>query len=439
MTVLNNPASPCPAEPTPAAAAANGLLRRRVFVWGLTSVAGASRLLLAGGASGAALSLLTNSALPRLPGKPMSPYGEPAPGETHVVRQNIRSLAGTTGSGASATPLQHLRGTITPSGLHFERHHSGVPTLDPATHRLVISGAVRRALGFDLDSLHRYPMVTRLAFLECSGNSAGLLASKPLLKDCAGLHGLLSCSEWTGVPLRYLLDEAGITTPDATGWVIAEGADAARMNRSIPLRKCLDDAIIALYQNGERLRPENGYPMRLFLPGYEGNMSIKWLHRLEVSGAPAMSREETAKYTDLQPDGRATGFSFEMGVKSVITSPSPGLNLNARGLYQISGLAWGGAGAIRRVEVSADGGKSWMDAEFEAPPSPFTLTRFGAAWHWQGQPAALMSRATDSAGQIQPARTAWLKNHGSNAFYHYNAIQTWQVLSTGEVQNAYAA
>jgi len=419
-------------------------LQRRAFLSGVTRATGGalatSALLVATPSSAAPLSATAIKRAPtRFPGAPMRGYGTPAETEKAIVRQRFRSRPGTTGSGASATPLQHLRGTITPSGLHFERHHSGVPALDPDAHSLTISGQVQRSLRLDLATLHRYPMVTRSQFLECSGNSAVSLAAKPLPWDCADIHGLISGSEWTGVPLHYLLEEAGISKELEQGWVIAEGADAGRMNRSVPMRKCLDDAIIALYQNGERLRPENGYPMRLFLPGYEGNMSIKWLHRLEVSKSPAMTREETSKYTDLGADGRAQGFSFEMGVKSIITSPSPGLKLNQPGLYQVSGLAWSGAGAISRVEVSADGGTTWTDANFESPPTPLALTRFTAAWDWQGQGAELLSRATDSSGKTQPTRNEWIKANGAQSFYHYNAIQLWRVLASGEVKNAYAS
>ena len=244
---------------------------------------------------------------------------------------------------------------ITPSSLHFERHHSGIPDIDPDAHRLLIHGLVDRALFFDMDALSRYPMVSTIRFIECSGNSrlAGL-APEPVGGTCGELHGLISCSEWTGVPLSVLLDEAGV---DPTAhWILAEGADAAAMTRSVPLAKAMDDALVAIYQNGERLRPENGYPARLFLPGYEGNTSVKWLRRIKVTAAPMMTREETSKYTDLLPDGRSLMFSFPMEVKSVITSPSPGLELAGPGLYQISGMAWSGLGRIARVEVSADGG-----------------------------------------------------------------------------------
>jgi len=402
------------------------ILGRRGFITAGTA------LLVAGSAAPA----LAAAPAQRQPGAPLSKYGQPSEFEASTVRARIRSQPGTTGAGASATPLQQLQGTITPSGLHFERHHSGVPALNPAQQKLVIHGAVKRSLAFDLDALHRYPMTTRIQFLECSGNSAPMLGTKPLDWNCADIHGLVACSEWTGVPLSYLLDEVGLD-PNAR-WVIAEGADAARMNRSVPLAKCLDDAMIALYQNGERLRPENGYPMRLFLPGYEGNMSIKWLHRLEVAERPAMSREETSKYTDLRPGGTAEGFTFDMGVKSVITSPSPGLDLHRPGAYQVTGLAWSGTGNIKKVEVSSDG-KTWLDAKLDGTPRPMALNRFSAAWQWDGAPGVLMSRATDTGGHVQPTRSAWIRQFGPNSFYHYNAIQRWRVTSAGRVENTYAS
>jgi sulfane dehydrogenase subunit SoxC len=369
------------------------------------------------------------------PGAPMSGYGTPSGHEAHVTRVGIGSQPGTTGSGASRTPLEQLNGTITPSGLHFERHHSGVPDIDPDRHSLVLHGAVKRPLKFTMEALDRYPMISRLQFLECSGNSGALIAPDPPQTSCGELHGLVSASEWTGIPLAALLEEAGLE-PGAR-WIVAEGADAARMSRSVPLEKALDDAMLALYQNGERLRPEQGYPVRLFLPGWEGNMSVKWLRQLKVTTQPAMTKDETSKYSDLQADGSALLFTFPMAVKSVITSPSPGLALTRRGLYQISGLAWSGAGRIRRVEVSADGGASWADAALDTPVLPKQLTRFRAAWRWSGQPATLLSRATDETGSVQPTRDSVLAGRGSRAFYHYNGIQAWQVRDTGEVGNVY--
>jgi len=241
------------------------------------------------------------------PGAGMGEYGSPAKYESKVTRTFIRSQPGTTGSGASRTPLESLEGMITPSGLHFERHHSGVPDIDPDQHRLLIHGMVKRPLIFTVDALLRYPMISRIHFLECSGNSGLLYQPAPPNLTAGQTHGLVSCSEWTGVPLRLLLEEAGVDR--SAQWMLAEGADSAAMSRSVPVAKAMDDAILALFQNGERLRPENGYPVRLFLPGWEGNMSVKWLRRLKIVSAPIMTKDETSRYTDLQGDGKSLMFS----------------------------------------------------------------------------------------------------------------------------------
>ncbi|MDZ7668637.1 MAG: sulfite dehydrogenase [Gammaproteobacteria bacterium] len=411
--------------------AGNGLLDRRLFLKGGMAGIAALSFGRASAASGA------RPEWARAPGSPMSGYGGRSPFEAHVQRTAIVSQPGTAGSGASRTPLEHLEGTITPNGLMFERHHSGVPAIDPERHRLMIHGRVQRPLEFSMDVLERYPRVTRLHFLECSGNS-GAMAVSPQAPDqsCGALHGLVSACEFTGVPLSVLLDEAGLDAGAA--WVVAEGDDSARLVRSVPLAKALDDALVVMYQNGERLRPENGYPIRLFLPGFEGNMSVKWLRRLYVTDQPAMSKDETSRYSDLQPDGSARLFTFSMAVKSVITSPSPGLDLAGPGLYEISGLAWSGSGAIRQVEVSADGGASWAPAHLESPVLPRHLTRFRAPWDWNGGPAMLMSRALDDGGAVQPGRSEWLASHGGRSFYHYNAIQAWAIDEDGRSRNAYA-
>ena len=408
-------------------AAGNGLLDRRSF-------------LAAGAAGGLALMTARPAAAAReewseLPGAGMSESGAPSPFEDHVKRLNVGSRQGTTGSGASRTPLELLDGIITPSRLHFERHHSGIPPIDPARHRLAIFGEVDRALAFSVDDLARYPMVSRIQFLECSGNSGAMLAPQPVQARASQLHGLVAASEWGGVPLSVLLEETGVKP--AGKWLIADGADAAMMSRSVPLDKIMDDAIVALYQNGERLRPSNGYPMRLFLPGWEGNMSVKWLRTLKVTDAPAMTKDETSKYSDLRDDGVTELFSFPMGVKSVITSPSPGLDLGPGGYYQVAGIAWSGAGRIRRVEVSADGGSSWAEAALDDHVLPKCLTRFRSAWKWDGSPAVLMSRATDEAGNVQPGRAEVLRGRASNSFYHYNGIQAWRVSASGELHNVY--
>jgi len=409
-------------------AAGNGLLDRRIF-------------LRAGVASGAALMTASASAVERqewmrAPGTAMSEAGAPSSHESHVVRAPIGSAPGTTGTGVSRTPLQFLDGIITPSRLHFERHHAGIPDIDPEIHRLIIHGLVERQLSFSLDALARYPMVSRIQFLECSGNSGASMAVEPVQGSCAQLHGLVSASEWGGVPLSVLLEEAGVK-PEGK-WLVADGADAAVMSRSVPLDKIMDDAIVALYQNGERLRPSNGYPMRLFLPGWEGNMCVKWLRTIKVIDQPAMTRDETSKYSDLQKDGVTKLFTFPMGVKSVITSPSPGLSMSAPGVYQISGIAWSGAGRIKRVEVSADGGSSWTDAALDQHVMPKCLTRFRSAWRWDGGQTVILSRATDESGDVQPTREMVLRDRSSAAFYHYNGIQAWQVAENGEVTNVYA-
>jgi len=407
--------------------AGNGLLHRRLFLTG--SLAGLSLL--------RAVPLSAQQNVPdwmKAPGGPLRPYGERSPHESSVQRL-VGPMPGTTGSGSSRTPLEFLEGMITPNSLHFERNHSGVPDIPPTQHRLVIHGLVRRPLTFELEALTRYPLISRMHFIECSGNSTALYAAQPAQAGAGAIHGLVSCAEWTGVPLGTLLDEVGVR-PEGR-WLLAEGADAAAMSRSVPMEKALDDAMIAMYQNGERLRPENGYPMRLLLPGWEGNTNVKWLRRLKVTAAPSMTKDETSKYTDSLPDGTAMQFTFPMGVKSVITSPSGGLKMQGAGLYQISGVAWSGAGRIRRVDVSADGGKTWAPAALSAPVLPKALTRFRMAWRWSGGPAVLMSRAVDDTGAVQPSREALLGKRGATYRYHFHALQCWAVAATGEVRNVY--
>ena len=370
------------------------------------------------------------------PGVGMGPYGSPAKYESKVTRTLIRSQPGTTGAGASRTPLESLEGMITPSGLHFERHHSGVPDIDPDKHRLLIHGMVKRPLIFTMDALLRYPLISRIHFIECSGNSQALYQPAPPTLTAGQAHGLVSCSEWTGVPLRLLLEEAGV---DRTAqWMLAEGADAAAMSRSIPMAKAMDDAILALFQNGERLRPENGYPVRLFLPGWEGNMSVKWLRRLKVVPAPIMTKDETSRYTDLQRDGKSLMFTYPMEVKSVITRPSHGMTLPGAGLHQISGIAWSGNGTIRKVEVSTDGGRTWTEAPLVAPVLPRAVTSFRLPWKWDGTAAVLKSRAIDDTGAVQPERNKFIAEHGNNAIFHFHAIQAWGVAANGEVKHVYA-
>ncbi len=414
----------------PDAAAGNGLLDRRGFL--AAASLGSVGALVPEPAGAGELSIepwMTE------PGSPFVGYGQPSKFEGKVVR-TFASAPGTTGTGASRTPLHQLDGTITPNGLHFERHHSGIPDIDPDAHRLLIHGLVKRPLVFTLEALARYPMETRIAFIECAGNSGALSQKEPAQFDLQALHGLLSCAEWTGVRLSVLLDEAGV---DPRGqWLLAEGADAASMSRSVPMAKAMDDAMVALYQNGERLRPSNGYPMRLLLPGFEGNMNVKWLRRLKVTEGPTMTKDETSKYTLLLPTGKALQFVFPMETKSVITHPSPGATLKSPGVYEISGLAWSGYGEITQVDVSADGGKTWAPAALQQPVLAKALTRFRIPWRWDGGPAVLQSRATDGSGYVQPTRAALIAQRGSNAYYHFNGIASWAVRENGEVRHVYA-
>ena len=306
----------------------------------------------------------------------------------------VRVGAGT----ASRTPLRYVDGIITPSGLHFERHHNGVPTIDPAKHRLIIHGMVDQPMKYTVDDLKRFPRMSRIMFVECSGNSYAD-AKKASSKSAQLAHGLTSTSEWTGVKLSTLINEVGLK--GGAAWVLAEGADGALMTRSVPLDKGMSDAFISYAQNGEAIRPENGYPLRLMLPGYEGNINIKWLRRLEISDKPFMTREETSKYTDLNTmTGKARMFSLVMEAKSVITFPSGDMKLPGPGYYEITGLAWTGRGTIQRVEVSTDGGKTWGLASLREPVLPMAHTRFRYPWRWDGGEAILESRAVDDTGYV---------------------------------------
>ena len=358
------------------------------------------------------------------------PYGLPSKYEKNVVRL-LPSPAPTFLTG-SRTPLQSLHGIITPNGLVFERHHAGVPDINPDLHKLVIHGLVDRPMVFSMEDIVRFPSESRINFLECSGNSAAEL-KKASNQTVQQIHGLVSCCEWTGVRLSTILQECGVQ-PSAK-WALAEGADGAAMTRSIPMSKMMDDALLVYAQNGEMLRAEQGYPLRLFLPGYEGNMSIKWLRRIKLGTEPWQTREETSAYTDLRADGKALQFTFAMEVKSVITQPSGMMKLKSKGFYEISGLAWSGNGKIRRVEVSTDGGKSWSEAVLQEPVIDKSLVRFRFPWMWDGAPATLMSRAVDSSGEVQPTMDAVINAKSANTFYHNNAIQPWRVAANGEVTN----
>jgi sulfane dehydrogenase subunit SoxC len=363
---------------------------------------------------------------PRRIGRPLRAYGERSEFE-----KSLRALPTTKilEVGQSYTPLAEIYGIITPSALHYERHHSGVPIIDPANHRLLIHGMVERPLIFTMDDLRRLPSVSRVCFIECSGNShAGYGARDAPTVQLS--HGLVSCSEWTGVRLSLLLSEAGVQP--AAKWILAEGADAAKMQRSIPMDKAMEDILVAYGQNGEAIRPEQGYPLRLVIPGWEGNANVKWLRQLKVTDQPYMTRDETSKYTDSMPDGTARQFTFVMEAKSVVTVPSGGQKLTGAGFYEITGLAWSGRGRIDRVEVSTDG-STWRDAELSEPRLPAALTRFRLPWRWDGREAIVQSRATDETGYVQPSHEALVAVRGPNYEYHNNCIRPWRVLADGSV------
>jgi sulfane dehydrogenase subunit SoxC len=375
----------------------------------------------------------TTASPPSALGRPRRAYGERSAFEKSV--RTFRADSPTPATASSRTPLQDLVGIITPSALHFEVHHSGVPDIDPAKHELTIHGLVERPLAFSMADLRRLPSVSRIHFIECGGNSGGEHAGRPGA-DPQRSHGLASCSEWTGVLLSVLLREVGATA-DAR-WVIAEGADPARHARSIPLDKASDDVIVAYGQNGEAVRPEQGYPLRLVVPGCEGNVNVKWLRRLHVVDQPYLAHDDI-RYTDLMPDGKSRQFTFVMEAKSVITKPAGGQALNGPGPYEISGLAWSGRGRITRVEVSTDGA-TWQVAGLGEPALPKAFTRFQLPWRWDGRATTLRSRCTDETGYVQPTREELIAvrgmTQGPDGFDHYNGIKVWSVAADGRVSHA---
>jgi sulfane dehydrogenase subunit SoxC len=422
--------------------AGNGLLDRRAFLRG-----GAAFAAVVSGytlTKSAAAEPLADDPWSRTPGAVSPPYEQRSRFEEKVAR-TLSNPQGETRTSHARTPHHLLNGTFTPNGLHFTIVHSGTPDIDPDRHRLVIHGLVKRPLVFTLDTLARYPMLSRMTFVECGGNSAPMFSKEPIQASVQALHGLVSCAEWTGVPLSTLLEETGVD-PKAK-WLIAEGADSLALSRSFPLSKALDDAMIALYQNGERLMPGNGYPMRLLLPGWEGNMNVKFLRRLKLVEEPGMSYYETRTYSQILPSGKAYRFYFLQEVKSFITHPSPGLALKGPGYYEISGIAYSGNGRISKVVVSADGGRSWAEAALQTPVLSKAFTRFRMPWRWDGGPAVLQSRAWDEAGNVQPTRAQFVAVRGETQKVppvlgfpnqHYNSITSWAVDSKGEVKHVYA-
>jgi sulfane dehydrogenase subunit SoxC len=365
----------------------------------------------------------------RTPGAPSSPYGERAPAEDSVVRW-------APSPDASFSPLADLHGTLTPNALWYEIHYGGIPAIDPSEHRLLVHGLVERPTLFTVDDLKRFPAVSVTHFLECSGNSYTEWTEASMGQTVQQTHGWTSCGEWTGVPVATILREVGIQP--GGGWVLAEGADAVGHDRSIPTAKAMADGLLAYAVNGEDLRPSQGYPVRLLLPGFEGNTNVKWLRRLKVGTEPWQTRQETSHYTDLMPDGTARQFTFVMEAKSVITSPSGGQILPGPGFVEITGLAWSGRGRIERVDVSTDGGQSWSQATLQEPVLPIAWTRFRLPWTWDGQATQLLSRAIDETGYVQPTIAQLVEARGVNSFFHNNAIKTWAIAADGEVSNVYA-
>lgn len=366
------------------------------------------------------------------PGVDVREYGSPSQFEAHVKRRHVEWLTATRESSVNFTPIHELDGMITPNGLCFERHHAGWPDIPPDDHRLMVNGLVDQPLIFTMEDLVRFPCESRIYFLECAANS-GMEWHGSQLSGCQFTHGMVHCVQYTGVPLRTVLNEAGLA--HKAKWILAEGGDAAGMSRSIPLDKAMDDCFVAYSMNGERLRPEQGYPLRLLVPGWEGNMWIKWLRRIEVGDEPWHHREETSKYTDLLENGKAREFSWVMEAKSVITNPSPQQPITRKGPQLMKGIAWSGRGAIKRVDVSLDGGMNWKTARLDAPVLPKALARFYLEWDWNGEDVLLQSRAYDEAGYMQPRYEDLYKARGTESIYHNNGIQTWLVNANGEVEN----
>ena len=365
-------------------------------------------------------------------------YGKPSKYEANVQRRQSPGLTQTTQSSVSFAPLQSLFGIVTPSGLHFERHHQGWWDIDPSKHRLMINGSDERLLKtpmvFTMDELMRLPSVSRFHFIECGANT-GMEWGNVAVPTCQYSHGMISCSEFTGVPLKIVLDLCGVDYKRAR-YVLGEGADGSSMTRTIPMEMVESGEVMLAYgQNGEMLRPENGYPLRLLVPGVQGVSWVKYLRRIEVGDMPWATKDEAVHYIDLMPDGKHRQYTSIQECKSVVTTPSGGQVLLDKGFYNITGLAWSGRGKIKRVDVSVDGGRNWRSARLESPVLSKCLTRFNLDWVWDGKPALVQSRATDETGYVQPSYRQLRAVRGTRSIYHNNAVQTWLVQESGEVKN----
>ncbi|MEW6766221.1 MAG: sulfite dehydrogenase [Pseudomonadota bacterium] len=428
-------------EQAMASQARRSFLRKSVAVAGGAVLAGTA----AGRAAAEPLAVPpTNKILGR--GVVSVPYGMPSKFEAHVVRRNVEWLTPDTIASISFTPLQDLNGIITPAGLHFERYHGGAVDIDPATHRLVVHGLVDKPMIFTVDDLKRMPQTSGVWFMECPANG-GMEWRGVQMDSLQFTHGMISCSEWVGVSLLDLMKAVGVKK-EAT-WFYGEGADGSALQRSIPLPGAKDqfgkpipdadkiykDVIIAYAQNGEALRPENGYPIRIVVPGCEANLSIKHLRRIKFTNKPLVTYQETRHYTDGMPDGRFRQYTLINETNSVVTFPCPDKKLDGKGAYEIRGLAWSGRGKIKAVDVSVDGGKTWKEAKLVEPVFSKCLTRFVMPWEWNGKEALVMSRAMDETGYVQPTLRQLREERGTNSIYHKNSIQTWKIEANGEVKN----
>jgi sulfane dehydrogenase subunit SoxC len=379
-----------------------------------------------------------------------SPYGMPSKFEAHVVRKALAWLSPNLTSTVSFTPMQDLHGIITPSGLHFERFHAGYVDVNPDTHLLAIHGLVERPIKLTMQDLKRLPSTTAIHFLECPANGA-LEWRGVQVESAQYTHGMASCSEWTGVKLTTIMEMVGVK-PEAT-WFYAEGADGSGLQRSVPLPGAKDqfgkdlpeydqneifkDVIIAYAQNGEALRPENGYPVRLVVPGCEANMSIKYLRRLKFTNKPLVTYQETRHYTDMLKTGKVRQFSHINEANSIITYPSPDHPMNKKGYREIRGLAWSGKGKVKHVDISVDGGKNWKEAKLMTPVLSKSFTRFTMDWDWDGTSMIIMSRVTDETGYVQPTLLQLREARGTNGIYHKNAIQAWEINHEGALKNVH--
>ena len=422
-------------RPVPAGRILSAIEDRRGFLKKTLALAGGGAAL-AGTARGQGdPAILTLPAHSKGLGQPVAArgYGQPSDHENNLQRRESPGLTRVPQASVAFAPLQGMFGIITPSGLHFERHHQGWWDIDPRQHRLMLMGLVRQPKVYTMDDLMRLPAVSRIHFIECGANT-GMEWGNVAVPTVQYTHGMLSCCEFTGVRLATLLDDCGADTKKGR-FVLAEGADGSGLTRTIAMERALDDAIVAWGMNGEMLRPENGYPLRLVVPGVQGVSWVKWLRRIEVGDQPWHTREETLHYVDLMPDGRHRQFTSIQECKSVITSPSGGQTLLDRGHYNVTGLAWSGRGRIKRVDVSFDGGRNWRTARLELPVLSKALTRFNIDWAWDRGPAIVQSRAIDETGYVQPTFAQLRAVRGTRSIYHNNAIQSWLVAANGEVSN----